>query len=463
MSREPVLKTVFVAGRPTARHLRKGRLVVVDGPMAGKSVDIERQRVRVGRSVVNDLAIDDTSVSGTHVEIRSTEDGIVLLDMGSTNGTWAGDVRLQKGLLTRGASFRVGNTTLRYESLDDVVEIPLHGEDHFGGVLGSSVPMREIFATLARVAPSDLTVLIEGETGTGKEVVARAIHDTSGRAKGPFVVLDCSAIAKNLSESELFGHEEGAFTGAVGRHQGAFERADGGTIFLDEIGELPQELQPKLLRVLENRELRRVGGTKTIRIDVRLLAATNRDLRAMVADGGFREDLFFRLSVIHAGLPPLRDRADDIPLLLDHFLRQLRNPRFGGQTFTVSGEGVTRLKAHAWPGNIRELRNVIERAVSLADGTHLGPDDLFFDKSRSMPASAAAGAPIYLERAFKEAKQEVVDGWEARYLKALFEAHGGNISAGARASGLTRFHLRELLKKHGLSGAGGKAHSEGDS
>ena len=418
-----VLKTVFVGNRPTKRQLRKGRLVVVDGGQGatGRSAPMDRTRIRIGRSAVNDLRIEEPSVSGVHCELESTEEGLVLRDLGSTNGTWAGDLRIVEAQVAPGSSFRVGNVTVRYEGLQETIDIPLASEDRFGGAFGSSVPMREVFATLGKVAPSDLTVLVEGETGTGKEVVARAIHDKSRRSARPFVVLDCSAIPDTLAESTLFGHEQGAFTGAVQRHKGVFEQADGGTVFLDEIGELPLELQPKLLRVLENQEVKRVGGNKTISVDTRLVAATNRDLRRMVAEGGFREDLYFRVSVIHVELPPLRQRTADVPMLAGLFLDKCHNPRFGGTPTTILPEAMVALMGHPWPGNVRELRNVVERAVSLADGPELGPND-FFPGSRgplvmsprsgfrtktgelSVGGAAAGGSEIDLDVVFKDAK-----------------------------------------------------------
>jgi len=451
MDTGPALKTVYVGDRPTARHLRKGRLVVLDGPSAGRAVVIERQRVRVGRSPVCDLTLDDPSVSALHLELVATDDGLVLRDHGSTNGTWAGEVRLREALLAPRATFKAGTATLRYEPLADIVEIPLAQRETFGGVVGRSVAMREIFATLEKVAPSDLTILVEGETGTGKEVVARAIHEHSRRADRPFVVLDCTAVARTLSESQLFGHEQGAFTGAIARHKGAFEQANGGTLFLDEIGELPLDLQPKLLRVLENQEIKRVGGNRTIQVDVRLLAATNRDLRRMVADGGFREDLYFRLSVLHIELPPLRDRPEDLEPLVQHFLGRVDNPRFPGREATLAPEVLSRLRGQPWPGNIRELRNAVERAVSLADEPHLGVADFFPAAGGRAPTTPERLPPaVDTGQPFKEAKAQVVDAWESRYLRALIAEHEGNVSAASRASGITRYHLRELLKKHGL-------------
>jgi transcriptional regulator with GAF, ATPase, and Fis domain len=331
--------------------------------------------------------------------------------------------------------------------------------------------MREIFATLEKVAPSELTVLITGETGTGKEMIARGIHQASARRGKPFVVLDCGAIPKDLIESTLFGHEKGSFTGAVGQHHGCFEQAQGGTIFLDEIGELDINLQPKLLRVLENRELKRVGGDRLIKIDVRVLAATNRDLRAMVNQGTFREDLYFRLSVIHVELPPLRERKEDVPALADVFLREIAGRR--GLNMTFSSDAVAALQSHSWPGNVRELKNVVERAASLTESPLVQRSDLMFNRDTTpraastgnshatAPAMAAApsGAsdgglvmpPFAPGVDFKEAKQRVVDAFELAYLKQLLERHDGNITRSAQEAGLTRYHLRELLKRHGLT------------
>jgi transcriptional regulator with GAF, ATPase, and Fis domain len=307
--------------------------------------------------------------------------------------------------------------------------------------------------------------LVTGETGTGKEMIARGIHQASPRKPKPFVVLDCGAIPKDLIESTLFGHEKGSFTGAVAQHQGCFEQAHGGTIFLDKIGELDINLQPKLLRVLENRELKRVGGDRVIKIDVRVVAATNRDLRQMVNASTFREDLYFRLSVIHVELPPLRERKVDIPALADVFLREIAGRRYMSMAF--AGDAVATLQAHSWPGNVRELKNVVERAASLAEGSLVQKSDLMFNRDTTPRASSGAnggaqraggggGAAMPAPEIgpgldFKEAKQRVVDAFEGAYLKQLLERHDGNITRSAQEAGLTRYHLRELLKRHGLT------------
>src|SRR5215471_6158226 len=268
-------------GRATVRRLRKAKLVVVTGPDAGREVEMGKARLSGGRSIINDLVLADSGVSGTHFEVLATteDDSYRLCDLGSQNGTFVGDLRVRDVFLRPGTTFRVGQSEVRFQTTSDVVEIALSERDRFGRVIGRSAAMREIFAALEKVAPSELTVLISGETGTGKELIANGIHNASSRRGKPFVVLDCGAVSKDLIESTLFGHEKGSFTGAIGQHRGVFEQASGGTIFLDEIGELDPALQPKLLRVLEQREVKRVGGDRTVRVDVRVVAATNRDLR----------------------------------------------------------------------------------------------------------------------------------------------------------------------------------------
>jgi transcriptional regulator with GAF, ATPase, and Fis domain len=459
----PALTTVFDGARATVRHLRKSKVVVVSGAEQGREVEVGKPRVTGGRSIINDLVLSDKAISGSHFEILARDDGYRLRDLDSTNGTFIGELRIREVWLKPGQEFRVGHTMLRFVPTQDIVEIPLSKRDTFESVTGASVRMREIFATLEKVAPSELTVLVTGETGTGKEMIARGIHQASPRKSKTFVVLDCGAIPKDLIESTLFGHEKGSFTGAVAQHQGCFEQAQGGTIFLDEIGELDINLQPKLLRVLENRELKRVGGDRVIKIDVRVVAATNRDLRAMVNNSTFREDLYFRLSVIHVEMPPLRERKEDIPALADVFLREIAGRRHLSMAFAP--DAVASLQGHSWPGNVRELKNVVERAASLTEGSLVQRSDLMFNRDSGPSASsganggsarggghAAAPAPeIVPGLDFKEAKQRIVDSFELAYLKQLLERHDGNITRSAQEAGLTRYHLRELLKRHGLT------------
>jgi len=474
------LTTIFEGQRATVRRLRKAKLVVTSGPDKGKEVDMETARVTIGRSIINELVLTDKAVSGTHLEVLARDDGYRLSDLDSRNGTFVGDLRIKDVYLRPGTVFTLGQSSVQFQTTDDVVEIELSERDMFDQVIGSSANMREIFATLEKVAPSDLTVMVTGETGTGKELIARAIHNASHRKDKPFIVLDCGSIPRELIESTLFGHEKGSFTGAVGQHRGCFEQANGGTIFLDEIGELDITLQPKLLRVLEQREIKRVGGDKTMAIDVRVVAATNRDLRAEVNAGNFREDLFFRLSVVHVEMPPLRERREDIPRISQVFLADVASRR--GMTMSFSDDANEALANHLWPGNVRELRNVVERAAALADGPVIGRDDLILrgDGAPSiivshdlMQAGAQAAEKAVSEMVgvvpsgdqpasfnpalmrpgldFKEAKQAVVDAFERAYLDKLLRRNERNITRSAQEAGLTRYHLRELLKRHGLN------------
>jgi transcriptional regulator with GAF, ATPase, and Fis domain len=314
--------------------------------------------------------------------------------------------------------------------------------------------MREIFALLEKVAPTEATVLIQGETGTGKDLVATAIHEVSRRAKGPFVVVDCAAMPPNLMEDELFGHERGAYTGAVSARPGAFELAHGGTLFLDEIGELPLALQPKLLRVLENRTVRRLGGSDSVAVDVRLIAATNRELQREVNRNTFREDLFFRLNVIRIDLPPLRERPEDIGLLARSYVRRLLNrlPDASVDDYLPLAARET-LKTYPWPGNVRELQNHIQRVVTLSDpelrpGTGAGPGGVPRPMGPETGTEAEPGPRLDLP--FRAAKEKCVDRFERSYLKALLSEAQGNISEASRRGQMDRAHLYKLLRKHGL-------------
>ena len=457
MNEDPALRKGFVDRKVTKRKLRKSRLVVEDGPEKGQRLDIASERMTIGRSVICNLKLSDNAVSGTHCEIIAKENGFLLRDLASANGTWVAGVRVREAWLEPGMPLRIGRTVIRFEHGSGSIEIDLSRREKFHDLIGHGVRMREIFAVLEKVAASDLTVLVRGETGTGKELVARAIHRDSKRAQRPLVVQDCSAIPANLIESILFGHERGSFTGAADRKQGCFEVADGGTLFLDEIGELDIGLQPKLLRVLETREVQRVGGTRMIPVDVRVVAATNRDLRQMVNDGTFREDLYYRITVVQVDLPSLRERVEDIPALANQFLEESakRGPQGEDAQFTIAEDAMTKLQAYPWPGNVRELKNTIERAVSLADGTELGMHDLMPASQKTPPMVFPGGTAeqfVDNEIPFKDAKQRVVDAFEAQYLKAILDKHGDNISRSARAAGLTRYHLRELAKRYGLRG-----------
>jgi DNA-binding NtrC family response regulator len=322
----------------------------------------------------------------------------------------------------------------------------LHEAFGFEKIVGRSDAIERVLDFVGRAARTEANILILGESGTGKELIARAIHANSKRAAGPFVPVDCAALPENLLESELFGHERGAFTGAVASKRGLLEVAGGGTVLLDEIGEMAIGLQAKLLRAIQEREIRRVGGTAAIRIDVRIVSATNRDLRTLVEGGRFREDLFYRINVIDLVLPPLRERRGDVSLLAHNFLerfRGARNPRLSG----FAPDALQALEAYSWPGNVRELRNVIERGCALADGETITLADLPAHIAAPAPGAAVAPAPA-TNLSFKEAKARWIDEMEASYVASILEQHSGNVSKAARAAGVDRTTFHRLLNKH---------------
>lgn len=435
-------KTRIVSDELLERSLRlhRARLVVERGPDAGREVSIEQGSVTVGTSTENDLVLKDDAVSGRHFEIVATPEGHLLRDLASTNGTWLAGCKVGKAVLVRAARLVVGESELRFELLGDDIEVALSDRTRFGPLLGHSPSMRAVFSILERTAMSNSTILILGESGTGKELAARGVHEASGR-KGPFVVFDCGAASSTLLEEQLFGHARGAFTGAVVAREGVLESADGGTLVLDEIGELPLEVQPKLLRALETRTLSRLGETKTREVDVRFVASTNRNLEEEVRAGRFRRDLFFRLSVIAVRLPPLRERKEELPLLVNHFLSQLSSGNADAPEALVDA-----LRGHDWPGNVRELRNFVERYLSLPDLTPSALLDVGLERVEETGPSIATNLP------FHEAKQRWLEHFEREYVEQLLERNQGNISAFAREASLSRQSCYALLKRLGLDG-----------
>jgi DNA-binding NtrC family response regulator len=430
--------TTHLAG-PRTLGFPKVRLKVLKGPDKGTAVTLEQDEILIGGADGANLRLSDPTVSRNHCVIRLTAKGPLLRDLGSTNGTRIEGVDVREGYVPAGATLTLGHSQVRFEPLDESVQIPLADSERFGRLWGRSTAMRRLFAVAGRVAASDVTVLIQGETGTGKDALTEAIHQASTRAAGPLVVVDCGAVPPNLFESELFGHEKGAFTGADRARAGAFEEADGGTLFLDEIGELPLPLQPKLLRVLEARELRRIGAAQPRKVDVRVIAATNRDLREEVNRGTFRQDLYFRLEVVRLQVPPLRERPEDIPVLAEHF-RQLAKP--GAVTAPLSEEMLTSFMAHPWPGNVRELRNAVERLTVL--------DEMAFAAQTAPAAASGAEPPVDVQVPFKDGKNALVESFERRYVSAMLEATGGNISEAARRAGIDRVYLLRLMGRYGL-------------
>jgi DNA-binding NtrC family response regulator len=437
---------------------RRIRFTVVRGPDQGVSTTIEGGTMMVGTHANCDVRLSDTTVSRYHLEIQLRADGVKVTDLESTNGTMHGGTKLGSVVLTGPARLRLGKTTeVEITPADEAVELTEYAADRFGNVLGHTTPMRTLFALLARVSASDATVLLEGETGTGKEAIAEAVHLHSTRADRPFIVVDCGAIPRELIASELFGHVRGAFTGALQAKEGLVEAADGGTLFLDEIGELALDLQPQLLRVLEKREVRKVGETRSQKVDIRVIAATHRDLRKMVKEGTFREDLYFRLAVVRATVPPLRQRRDDIGMLVNAFAEQL-----GRGGFTLPERLERELVAYEWPGNVRELRNVVEQALSLGD-SHMpslsgrAEGASLTDTADGNPGVAEAGRALasgtpaeVLDLPFKEAKGRLVEDFEREYLTHLLAKHKGNVSRAAQEAGIDRNYIHRLVKKYGI-------------
>ena len=413
-------------------------------PQIGAAEFFDQWKVRIGAGAGNDWIIKNNTVSAVHAEITTTDKGFRVRDLGSTNGTFINGVRIWDAVITDGQTLALGTYQTEFQIQSDTISEKISENEEFHGAVGRSTHMRALFSRIHKVAHTPATVLIQGETGTGKEVVAWSIFEASNRKEEPFVVLDCSAIPKNLVESELFGHEKGAFTGAINQRKGAFERANGGTLFLDELGELELELQPKLLRALEQKKIQRVGGDKPIKVDVRIIAATNRDLQRHVAQGSFREDLYYRLAVVTLDLPPLRDRLDDLEVLVEHFLAQMdltleELPAGAMDTFMQ----------HTWPGNCRELRNAVERAVVL--GEIQTQPSAFGNKS--LPQKEGPNTIIHqlgIERPYKQQKADMTAAFEEKYVRLMLKEYKGNVSAAARQAGIDRMSLHKILSRYGL-------------
>ncbi|HEU4406949.1 MAG TPA: sigma 54-interacting transcriptional regulator [Polyangiaceae bacterium] len=444
-----------VAGLSNMEY-RGGSVYPADNPSA--LVYVGTDAVLLGRDAACQMMLDDPHVSAVHAEMVATERGVRLRDLGSRNGTFLGGVRLGEGFLTSRTVFQVGKTQIVFEpSRPEWVSVA--EQSSFGPLAGENALMRALFSRLEKIAATDLTVLIGGETGCGKEVVAQAIHSNSPRAAKPFVVVDCGSIPGSLAEATLFGHEKGAFTGATDRRVSPFVEADGGTIFLDELGELPLDLQPKLLRVLAERRIKSVGGTKYLPVNVRVLAATRRDLTREVNEGRFRSDLFFRIAQVRIDLPPLRARLDDVPVLIRHMLAEVDAPEAYER---ISPEQMQRLMRYDWPGNVRELKNAVSVALALADDgpldivSHLGTlADVGRTSMTPPPPAAVPGDLNHKNTRFKEAKQTALSLFERSYFSAMVDDTGGNISEIARRSGLERAHVRMYLRKHNLNPKGG--------
>jgi transcriptional regulator with PAS, ATPase and Fis domain len=430
-------------------RVRKTKLLVISGPLQGREFFINRDVFTIGSGSHNELKIDDSTVSKRHCEIIVDESGYQIKDLNSTNGTQVQGVHVDSAHLAPGSEIKIGKVRIVFCPLQDSSDIPLSRNEAFGGMLGRSVPMRRIFYLAETYSPTDATIMITGETGTGKEILAEEIHNHSNRRDKQFMVIDCAAISKELIESELFGHVKGSFTGANVDRQGAFELADGGTVFLDEIGDLSPDLQPKLLRVLEKREIRRVGSNQMRKINVRIISATNRNLSTEVNDHRVREDLLYRLSVVQLEVPSLRHRRDDVPLMVKRFLTDLHGDGAVEQLADFD-RTMDILKRHEWPGNVRELRNLIE----LAFYSEKRPVDLsaFLSLGHLRAGLTATEPEINFEtdKPFKDAKSELIEDFERTYLKDLLERNKQNISRSAREAGIERAYLQRLVRKYGL-------------
>jgi transcriptional regulator with GAF, ATPase, and Fis domain len=437
----------------------------VAGADSGETLVFDGDICRIGSHASNDLVLEDKTISRFHCRITREGSSWRITDTGSRNGTRLDGVKVLAAELEKESVLVLGESAIRVKPVSRGHISRIAAATQFGGIVGQSAAMQRMFAVLERVAASEIDVLIHGESGTGKELVATELVQRSARADGPVVVVDCGSISPNLVESELFGHVRGAFTGADREREGAFEAADGGTLFLDEIGELPLELQPKLLRALEAREVRRVGQTKMKRIDVRVIAATNRDLEREVNRGRFREDLYYRLAKVSVRVPSLRDRLEDIPLLVKTFLASLGG-RDASKLFSPSV--IEEMQLHDWPGNVRELKNYVERSVVLDDvpppsrrsGTiraYAGDaraevrnaDGRTELRSDPPPRSHAYDAPPS-DVPFRVAKESAIAAFEKSYLGPLIDRCNGNVSQAAREAKMDRMYLHQLAQKHGF-------------
>jgi two-component system, NtrC family, response regulator GlrR len=425
---ETPITTPTSHGTAPVRRFRRFRIEVIDGPAIGQTWSAEAETCTIGSHHSNGLVLADPTVSRFHCEVTASGGRFRVRDLGSRNGTSAGDVTIADGLVGPGAALSLGHSRLRIAADEREGAVPASAAARFGGLVGSSTVMRELFARLERAAGSDATVLIQGETGTGKEGAAAALHAASARAAEPFVAIDCGAIPATLFEAELFGSEAGAYTGATQRRTGAFEEASGGTLFLDEVGELAPELQAKLLRAIETRRIRRLGARAELECDVRIIAATNRDLRERVNSGAFRADLYYRLAVLHVALPPLREHLADLPELVAHLLERLAAPP-GVASALVSPEHVALLARCEWAGNVRELRNYLEQAI-------------VFGVTAPAPAGDDDAA------SYEAARKLALDRFERDYVAQLLRQANGNVGDAARLAGVNRAYLYRLIRRH---------------
>jgi two-component system, NtrC family, response regulator HydG len=433
-----------LAAAPRASVAPTYRLTVVAGPDTDKSTDVSAARpspLLVGQSSSCDLRLTDRHASRRHAAFEVSAGRLQLTDLGSTNGTTVNDVLVKAASLRGGELVRLGETAVQVTVVETATVVRLPSQTSYGRMVGGSAEMRRLYPLCDKLAGANVAVLIEGETGTGKELLAESLHENGARASGPFVVFDCTSVPPSLVESELFGHERGAFTGAVTTRKGVFEQAQSGTLLIDEIGDLDLALQPKLLRALERSEIRRVGGNQTIKVDVRILSATRRDLDREVQAGRFRDDLFHRLGVARIELPPLRQRRGDVTLLARALAAQL-----GGATGAIPEQVLMRWEDYSWPGNIRELRNAVMRFVALGEA-HVGGGVDGGADVREPGGGVAEGTIdeiLAMRLPYSDARRRVLGEFERRYVERVLAEHGGNVLRAAAASGIARRHLQRV-------------------
>ena len=451
MPKPPLIEPTVpeISGRVPIRSLR---IDVLKGPDAGASLVTDTDVITLGTAASNSLQLSDRTVSRFHLEIRHMGDHLTIRDLGSTNGTHHGRVQLIHAMVPPDTTVSIGKTLIRLSD-GQILEESIREEIELGELLGKSTIMRRLMARIERVAASQTSTLILGETGSGKELTARAIHEASPRAGAPFEVVDCGSLSPTLIASELFGHERGAFTGAERQHVGAFERANKGTLFLDEIGELPASLQAALLGALDRRSFRRVGGDRSIAVDVRIVAATNRDLRRDVNAGTFRADLYYRLGVVLLDIPPLRERVEDIPVLAEHFLREagITDPL----EMYFPPESMLSLQKHPWYGNVRELRNFVEATIAMGEKPALeseaepSPSDSEGGIAPPPTPEGLFAIPLseLTRRPFKDARAQVIRDFERAYLSEQLKNANGNVSLAARTAKVSRTYVIKMLRR----------------
>jgi DNA-binding NtrC family response regulator len=462
---EPQTVVVEQSGGAVVLSIPRFTVQAIAGPDAGATAESVEGRITVGTAEGALLRLTDPTVSRYHVELEATSQGLVVKDLGSTNRTLLGGIVVREVAVTRDVELEIGRSRINVKFEADKARVTTKSDSEISGLIGQSPAMKLVFAAIERAAPTQAPVLITGESGTGKELVARAVHAASLRASGPFELVDCGGLPPTLIESELFGHERGAFAGATGDREGAFERADGGTLFLDEVGELPLDLQAKLLRALGDGEIRRVGGGSTKKVDVRLVTATNRDVRRQVNSGQFRADLYYRLAVMQIRMPPLRERREDLPLLVRAMLKTIADDRGLEVHIEPDATLLETLGRHSWPGNVRELRNYLEQLVIMRMAPPLGTDgdpskartglDPNFAWGSTPPTADRLEAFAALQKLpLRIAKAELLEQFERHYVTELLQATHGNVAEAARRAGVDRVTLFRTIRRYGLKGQG---------